>query len=127
MKTVTHPSILSFPDSTWQYIDKCFQKDLFIRTKSGLEWSLCDEPPEKPGWFILKALSKKGRNKPDVKKRLEYHQLVSEINTGDSAYSVFYNSVATDSSTMKVYNIQVVYNIDSNGNKFLEKYYQIKE
>lgn len=50
-----------------------------ICLKSGLKWEIGDIPAPKPNFFLLKAMSEKGRKRPDVSKRIEYIQLVKLI------------------------------------------------
>jgi len=50
-----------------------------ICLKSGLKWEFGEIPAPKPNFFLLKAMSEKGRKRPDVSKRIEYIQLVKIV------------------------------------------------
>jgi len=126
IKILLHPSLHSIPDSSWLIFDGNIQDGTIIKMKSGLIWKIGDLPPEKPPFFMITALSEKGRQKPEVVKRLHYHQLVNEFVSNQTIDKVEVNSVVKDSLHQTQYRVKFILVQNSTGGwEIKEKYYQV--
>ena len=126
IKILLQPCIHSIPDSSWLIIGGNLQDGTILKMKSGLTWKKGDQPPEKPPFFVITALSEMGRQKPEVVKRLHYHQLVNEFVSNQTIDKVEVNSVVKDSLHQTQYRVKFILVQNSTGGwEIKEKYYQV--
>lgn len=126
IKILLRPSLHTLPDTSWLILDENLEDNTIIKMKSGLTWKIGDQPPEKPPFFMITALSEKGRKKPEVDKRLQYHQMVHEFGSNQNIDLVEVYSVVKDSLLQNHYRVKFIITPNSTGGlEIKEKYYQV--
>ncbi|WP_439183151.1 hypothetical protein [Carboxylicivirga taeanensis] len=112
LSLMTHPLIEPLSADGWKELNGHYQPGITIELKSGLTWHTDSTAPPKPFLFIPRVYTKKGLTKPEIAERLQYQQVLKELDNKKNIKQIIIDDIATDSINMKRYRTRFIYEYD---------------